>query len=300
MEYLLTHRTTYLYSEPVSVSHHAARLEPLQNDRQTYSGFELRIVPEPAVCTIRKDYFGNQVATFSIRQMHRKMETVATSRVTVAPMTLPVLALSPAWESVAQRMSTPESVEDAKVCEFSLDSPMVRSSRELAAYASASFPSGTPFLKGVQSLMARIYEDFDFDPVATSVATPLEEAWAQKKGVCQDFAHIALGCLRSLGLPARYVSGYLRTIPPAGKPRLEGADASHAWFSAYCPLNGWVDFDPTNNLVPSDEHITVAVGRDYTDVSPLTGILTGGGEHTVTVAVDVVPTGAGGPLLKVR
>ena len=137
--------------------------------------------------------------------------------------------------------------------------------------------------------MERLHAEFEFDPVATEVATPLEEVWKSRRGVCQDFAHVAIACLRSLGLPARYVSGYLRTIPPKGQPRMQGADASHAWFSAYCPVNGWVDFDPTNNLMPSDGHIVVAVGRDYSDVSPLCGILTGGGEHSLSVAVDVVP-----------
>lgn len=166
---------------------------------------------------------------------------------------------------------------------------MIRLSRVLADIARPCFPENAPLLVGVSNLMRFIYEEFEFDPVATEVATPLEEVCEKRKGVCQDFAHVALGCLRSLGLPARYVSGYLRTIPPPGKPRLEGADASHAWFSAFCPVNGWVDFDPTNNLIPSDEHLIVAVGRDYSDVSPLSGILTGGGEHTVSVAVDVLP-----------
>ncbi|MEI6713614.1 MAG: transglutaminase family protein [Verrucomicrobiota bacterium] len=289
MEYILTHRTTYQYSEPVSVSHHAARLEPLKNTHQSYSDFRLQVFPEPAIRSVRRDYFGNSVTTFSIRQLHRRMETVAKSRVSVRLQTPPVPNLSPNWESVVQKFSDPVSPEDVGAYEFCLDSPMIRPSRVLADIARPCFPAKTPLLVGVSNLMRFIYEEFEFDPVATEVATPLEEVCEKRKGVCQDFAHVALGCLRSLGLPARYVSGYLRTIPPPGKPRLEGADASHAWFSAFCPVNGWVDFDPTNNLIPSDEHLTVAVGRDYSDVSPLSGILTGGGEHTVSVAVDVLP-----------
>jgi len=170
-----------------------------------------------------------------------------------------------------------------------LDSPMVRPAPEFARWARESFAAGTPILAGVAELVGRLFKEFEFDPVATDVATPLEEAWKARRGVCQDFAHVALACLRSLSLPARYVSGYLRTVPPAGQKRMQGADASHAWISVFCPYNGWVDFDPTNNIMPSDGHITVATGRDYSDVSPLSGILTGGGEHTVEVAVDVIP-----------
>jgi transglutaminase-like putative cysteine protease len=166
---------------------------------------------------------------------------------------------------------------------------LLRVAPEFADWAICSFNESTPLLSGVANLMERLFLEFDFDPVATDVATPVEAVWKERRGVCQDFAHVALACLRSLGLPARYVSGYLRTIPPPGQARMQGADASHAWFSVFCPVNGWVDFDPTNNLLPGDGHVTVAVGRDYSDVSPLCGILTGGGEHTVSVAVDVIP-----------
>ena len=293
MEYLLTHRTSYLYSEPVSVSHHAARIQPLLDARQTCSDFRLRVVPEPSLTRVRRDYFGNTVTTFSIRQLHRKMETVATSRVSVRLMTPPVPNLSPPWEEVAQRFRDPVSPEDVGAYEFCLDSPMVRLSPVLAQMARRAFRAHSPLLVGAAALMRLIYEEFEFDPVATEVATPLEEVCEKRKGVCQDFAHVALGALRSLGLSARYVSGYLRTIPPEGQQRLEGADASHAWFSVFCPWNGWVDFDPTNNIMPADGHITVAVGRDYSDVSPLSGVLTGGGEHAVSVAVDVVPVDEG-------
>jgi transglutaminase-like putative cysteine protease len=177
--------------------------------------------------------------------------------------------------------------------QFCFDSPLLRTAPDLADYARGSFPAGTPLLVGVANLNQRIFRDFKYDPVATSVATPLEEVWAKRRGVCQDFAHLAIACLRSLGLPARYVSGYLRTHAPPGKERLVGADASHAWFSVYCPSVGWVDFDPTNNLLTGEEHITVAYGRDYSDVSPVSGIITGGGHHEVRVSVDVEPLGDG-------
>jgi transglutaminase-like putative cysteine protease len=183
----------------------------------------------------------------------------------------------------------PVSPEVIEPYQFVFDSPNIRASVELADYARESFRKDTPLLAGARDLTRRIFEDFKFDPRATNVATPLEEVWEKRRGVCQDFAHLGIACLRSLGLPARYVSGYLRTRPPAGKPRLVGADASHAWFRVFCPGMGWLDFDPTNNVQPAEEHIIVAYGRDYGDVSPVAGILTGGGAHEVKVSVDVEP-----------
>jgi transglutaminase-like putative cysteine protease len=289
MDYTLIHKTTYEYTEPVSVSHHTARLAPSNDGRQRTTGFTLEISPKPEGIHTRTDYFGNAVSVFAIRELHRVLEVVAASTVSVPGLNPPVPSLSPPWVQVAGRFCDPVSPRDTAPYEFCLDSPLVRSAQPLAQWARRSFPGETPFLVGVGDLMRRLYEEFEFDPVATDVATPLEEVWKNRRGVCQDFAHVALGCLRSLGLPARYVSGYLRTLPPPGQKRMQGADASHAWFSVFCPNNGWVDFDPTNNLMPADGHITVAVGRDFSDVSPLIGILTGGGEHSVSVAVDVVP-----------
>jgi len=181
----------------------------------------------------------------------------------------------------------PVSPEVVEPYQFVFDSPQVRVSFELADYARESFKNGTPLLAGTKDLTRRIFTDFTYDPKATTVATPLEEVLMTRRGVCQDFAHLGIACLRSLGLPARYVSGYLRTRPPEGQPRLVGADASHAWFGVFNPGTGWVDFDPTNNVQPAEEHITVAYGRDFGDVSPVAGILTGGGKHNVKVSVDV-------------
>ena len=289
MTYNLVHRTIYDYAEPVTVSHHAARVEPRALPRQQVENFSLEIGPVPAVSKSRVDFFGNQVCGFSIQEIHRHLEITARSRVTVAATTPPAPALSPEWEDVVKLFSDPVSPEVVALHLFVFDSPLLGASPELADYARESFAAKMPLLAAVTDLNRRIFTDFKYDSTATTVATPLEEVLAKRRGVCQDFAHLAIASLRSLGLPARYVSGYLRTHPPAGQTRRVGADASHAWFSVYCPNTGWVDFDPTNNLLPVEEHITVAFGRDYADVSPVTGVITGGGAHDVKVSVDVEP-----------
>jgi transglutaminase-like putative cysteine protease len=287
MNYHITHRTLYEYAAPVSVSHHVARLEPLATAKQSRESFSLQIFPAPALRKERMDYFGNQLCFFAIQEIHSRLEIITHSRVTVRA-NLPAQKESTApWKSVAEMFRDPVSPEVVEPYQFVFDSPQVRAAPELDAYARESFGDDTPLLTGVRELTRRIFGDFKFDAKATTVATPLEEVWEKRRGVCQDFAHLGIACLRSLGLPARYVSGYLRTLPPAGKERLVGADASHAWFSVFSPGTGWVDFDPTNNVQPAGEHITVAYGRDFGDVSPVAGILTGGGRHTVQVAVDV-------------
>jgi transglutaminase-like putative cysteine protease len=287
MTYDIIHRTIYEYAAPVTVSHHAARLEPRTLPHQQTGSFALHIEPTPARFTPRVDFFGNQVCGFSIQEIHRHLEITASSRVTVAATTPPALALSPHWADVVKLFSDPVSPEVVDPYQFAFDSPLLRASPELADYAKKSFAAQTPLLVAVADLNRRIFTDFKYDPTATTVATPLEEVLENRRGVCQDFAHLGIACLRSLGLPARYVSGYLRTRPPEGKPRLVGADASHAWFSVFCPSTGWQDFDPTNNVLPAEEHITIAFGRDYSDVSPVSGVITGGGAHRVKVSVDV-------------
>jgi transglutaminase-like putative cysteine protease len=287
MTYDILHRTVYEYAASVTVSHHAARLEPRTLPHQVTGQFALHIEPTPARFTPRMDFFGNQVCGFSIQEIHRRLEITATSRVTVAATTVPALALSPDWSDVAKLFSDPVSPEVVEPYQFAFDSPLLRASPDLADYAKKSFGTQTPLLVAVADLNRRIFTDFKYDPTATTVATPLEEVLEKRRGVCQDFAHLGIACLRSLGLPARYVSGYLRTRPPEGKPRLVGADASHAWFSVFCPSTGWQDFDPTNNVLPAEEHITIAFGRDYSDVSPVSGVITGGGSHRVKVSVDV-------------
>jgi transglutaminase-like putative cysteine protease len=288
MTFNLVHRTIYEYASPVTVSHHAARVEPRVLPWQQVENFSLHISPVPAVIKPRADFFGNQVCGFSIQEIHQELEITARSRVTVSATTPPAPALSPDWEGVVKLFSDPVSPEVVEPYQFVFDSPLLVATPELADYAQESFAAKTPLLAAVADLNRRIFSDFKFDPTATTVATPLAEVLAKRAGVCQDFAHLAIACLRSIGLPARYVSGYLRTRSPAGKERLVGVDASHAWFAVFCPDVGWVDFDPTNNLLPADEHITVAFGRDYADVSPVSGVITGGGSHLVKVSVDVV------------
>jgi len=287
MTYNILHRTLYDYTAPVTVSHHVARLEPRGTKAQAQESFSLKIFPEPTLRKDRVDYFGNRLCLFSIQEVHSKLEIITHSRVTVRREPPPAPETSPAWEEVAALFRDPVSPEVVEPYQFVFDSPQVRASFELADYALESFPKGVPLLIGVRELTRRIFTDFKYDPKATTVATPLEEVVEKRRGVCQDFAHLGIACLRSLGLPARYVSGYLRTRPPEGKPRLVGADASHAWFAVFCPGAGWVDFDPTNNVQPGEEHITVAYGRDFGDVSPVAGIITGGGKHDVQVSVDV-------------
>ena len=289
MNYHITHRTLYEYAAPVSVSHHVARLEPRASATQARENFSLQIFPEPTLRKARVEYFGNSLCFFAIQEIHNRLEIISHSRVSVnARKPVPPESTAP-WESVAEMFLDPVSPEVIEPYQFVFDSPQIRASQELADYARESFGKGTPLLVGTRDLTGRIFRDFKFDPRATTVATPLEEVWLKRRGVCQDFAHLGIACLRSLGLPARYVSGYLRTHPPAGKPRLVGADASHAWFRIFCPGTGWMDFDPTNNVQPTEEHIIVAYGRDFGDVSPVAGILTGGGKHDVKVSVDVEP-----------
>jgi transglutaminase-like putative cysteine protease len=201
----------------------------------------------------------------------------------------PSFSESRPWEAVVESLVTDHSDAGLDAYQFVFDSQRVAASRELADYAATSFPEGRPLLEAVLDLTRNIHQDFRFDTKATEVSTPLQEFFQKRRGVCQDFAHLQIACLRSLGLAARYMSGYLRTMPPAGQPRLVGADASHAWCSIWNPGAGWVDFDPTNNCVPTDGHITVAWGRDYSDVSPIHGVLLGGAKHTLDVGVDVTP-----------
>jgi transglutaminase-like putative cysteine protease len=287
MNYYITHRTLYEYTAPVTVSHHVTRLEPRGSGTQVCEKFSLKIFPEPSLQKARQDYFGNRLCFFAVQEIHSRLEIITHSRVTVKARKTPAFEATPAWENVARLFRDPVSLEVVEPYQFVFDSPQVRASQELAGYAAESFSPDTPLLAGVMDLTRRIHGDFTYDPKATTVATPLEEVMEKRRGVCQDFAHLGIACLRSVGLPARYVSGYLRTRPPEGQERLVGADASHAWFSVFCPGTGWVDVDPTNNVQPGEEHITVAYGRDFGDVSPVAGIITGGGEHEVQVFVDV-------------
>lgn len=289
MNYRLSHRTRYEYEDSVSVSHHVVRLTPRALDGQTRRWSEISIVPTPAVVSEQIDYFGNAVTFFTLEEPHDRLIVEATSETQVAMKNPPDFAESMHWELVRDNLASDHSNAGLDAYQFVFDSRRAEANPKLYGYARESFPAGQPLLQGVSGLMRRIHEDFRFDTEATEVTTPLDTFFEKRRGVCQDFAHLQIACLRTLGLPARYVSGYLRTLPPPGQPRIIGADASHAWCSAWCPGVGWVDFDPTNNCLPSDGHITVAWGRDYGDVSPIHGVLLGGARHKLEVEVDVAP-----------
>jgi transglutaminase-like putative cysteine protease len=293
MKYQITHITRYSYGEASPVCHNVVRLMPRNDGRQRVIEHRLVIAPESSDLGRRVDYFGNQLRFFAIQTAHRGLSLSATSIVQVtAPDPLDPAAV-PAWEAVRESVCRDTSRQGIAARQFLYQSPRVCPSQALADYARPSFPPGRPLVQAVADLTARIHADFRYDPKATTVETPVEQVLECRRGVCQDFAHLQIGCLRSLGLAARYVSGYLRTRPPPGKPRLVGADATHAWLSVHCGRLGWIDFDPTNNLIAGGEHIVLAYGRDYSDVTPVCGVFTGGGSHTLSVSVDVADfTGA--------
>jgi transglutaminase-like putative cysteine protease len=287
MKYRVTHRTLYAYSQPVVLCHNEARLQPRSTARQVCQSSQVTIAPDAAAHAEREDSFGNRVLYFAIQNAHDQLDVTATSEVEVAPPPPVVHEDSPPWDALDQGLADDGAVEMRAARQFALDSPCAAAAPEAAAYARPSFPPGRPILAAVRDLSRRIHRDFRFDPESTTVATPVADVLAQRHGVCQDFTHLAIACLRSLGLSGRYVSGYLETQAPPGQPRLRGADASHAWFAVYVPRLGWVDFDPTNDCLPADRYITTAWGRDYADVTPLKGVIFGGGTHTLEVAVDM-------------
>lgn len=292
MRYQTTHRTTYSYESPVTVGHYIARLEPRALPFQECPWHEITIRPTPMQRAERADSFGNTCVYFEIEGSHQKLEVIARSLVEVATAPIFDPGETPAWESVRDACRADLSSAATLAGELVFASPLIPVGSVFAEYARPSFPAQRPVLEGVCDLNRRIHEDFIFDPAATDFATPVEQVLKKRRGVCQDFAQVMIACLRSLGLPARYVSGYLETLPPPGQPKMIGADASHAWLSVYCGESaGWMDADPTNNVLPSNRHVTVAWGRDFSDVSPLRGVTIGAGEQWLQVAVDVLPDG---------
>ncbi len=287
MIYDVNHVTTFDYAQPVSVSHQLLRLTPRRSERQRVARSTLLIEPAPAVRAQRRDFFANDVTYVTVSEPHDRLTIHAASRIEIDAADDSFLDLGPSWEQVAAALEAPRSLEPIEASQFCYPSPYVDFDAEIAAYARRTFAPGTALLPGVLELTRRIFEDFTYEGGVTDVWTPVSEVFERRKGVCQDFAHLEIACLRSVGLAARYVSGYLLTKPPEGKEKLIGADASHAWLSVYCPEFGWIDVDPTNNMLPSDEHIALAYGRDYGDVSPTTGVIVGGGAHRVSVSVDV-------------
>jgi transglutaminase-like putative cysteine protease len=289
MHYNVRHTTTYSYSDPVAICQNELHLTPRQTPFQTCTGFQLEISPEPMLLRSRVDAFGNEVWYFSLEEPHQELRVTARSRVGITPREQPAPRMTPGWETVRDQLAAAGTAELRLVSQFRFESPYIRHLDEAHEYATASFTPGRPLLDAALDLTSRIFHEFEYAPAATSISTPTREVLKERRGVCQDFAHLQITALRSLGLAARYVSGYLITVPPAGKPKLIGADASHAWLSIHCPGYGWIDLDPTNNVIPQERHITIGWGRDYSDVSPIKGVLTGGGPQVLTVAVDVAP-----------
>ncbi len=289
MNYRVSHRTTYRYASQVAYSRLVAHLAPRATARQRPTAFAVTVKPSPATTFERSDFFGNATIWFILEEAHAVLDIHAESRVAVDPLAAFAAPTDRGWEHVRAAFEFARDADVRDALQYTFDTPLTAPNADIVAYARKSFARGAPLLDCVRDLNARIFADFTFDKEATDTSTTVRESFALRAGVCQDFAHIAIAAVRSMGLAARYVSGYLLTRPPPGRERLVGADASHAWFAAWIPPYGWVDFDPTNDVLPSSEHITVAWGRDYGDVAPIHGIITGGSEHEVDVAVDVVP-----------
>jgi len=291
--YRVEHYTAYRYSEPVMLSHQQLHLTPRPLDYQPIQTHAVVIEPTPTQQRGLIDAFGNPMAEIAIETAHTSLDIIARSNVTVASRPVLDPAKTPAWETVrgalAYQAAWRPSAEILEATRFLFESPFVRVKRALRAYASDCFAAGQPVLAAATALMTKIHGEFKFDAKATSVTTPVMTFFRERRGVCQDFTHLMISCLRSTGLAARYVSGYLLTRPAPGKPRRVGTDASHAWVALFIPGSGWVELDPTNNLIPSFEHITLGWGRDFSDVTPLRGVINGGGEQTLEVKVTVEP-----------
>jgi transglutaminase-like putative cysteine protease len=287
--YDIRHVTTYSYESPVSFARCSLRLEPKSGDGQQLVSHSVDIRPRPSDRTVRHDFFGTHTESVLIETAHRNLRIDSRSRVSVSRRAPARAAQSPAWESVRDLALEAKSLDPTSPIGYVFASPLVPVQQAVTGYAAASFPPKRGILGGAVNLMHRIRTDFKYDPKATVISTPLDEVFEKRHGVCQDFAHVMIAGLRGLGLPAAYVSGYLRTIPAPGKPRLQGADATHAWVSLWCGEEiGWVGFDPTNDLLVENDHIVLAMGRDFSDVSPVDGIIVGSRKQKLAVAVDVL------------
>lgn len=287
MKYDVSHKTIYDYGQPVSISHHVLHLMPRPCDHQECLTAGIKVTPEPTIRGSGADYFGNPVNYLTLQSQHSRLCLHAFSQIEVRTPAPPASESTPPWDGIFADLCRDTSDAGLETVQFAFDSPYTEAMTDLAAFARVSFTPGRPIMAAALDLTSRIFNEFAYDDSATTVSTPVDKVFADRRGVCQDFAHLELACLRALSLPARYVSGYLLTHPPEGQVKLAGADASHAWLSVWCPGHGWVDLDPTNNMVAGNEHITLAWGRDYGDVSPVNGAIFGGGDHTVDVEVDV-------------
>ncbi len=276
MKYHVRHTTRYDYNDQVSQGYSVAYLLPRDCRGQRVLRSHIIVSPTAATRSQREDYFGNVVVYFNVETPHTSLEVTVDSEIEIAPTEKPLLASGITCGEVREALQLCASAEEVRAVEFCFDSPMIKASDELLQFGEAIFTDDRPVMDAVHELNSLIFKEFKYDPSFSTVATPLSEVLEKRRGVCQDFAQLAIGVLRSQGLAARYVSGYLETLPPPGQEKLQGADASHAWFSVYVPGDGWNDFDPTNDMVPADQHITTAWGRAYSDVTQLKGVVCGG------------------------
>ncbi|MBB6093611.1 transglutaminase-like putative cysteine protease [Povalibacter uvarum] len=289
--YRVTHQTVYAYSGDVVHSHQLLHLAPRETERQTCVAHTISIDPPPTHSAVDVDSFGNPITRLEFDRPHQRLDVTTEMSVEVRGNADRVLKSEP-WERVRTQLmysGRPPGAERLEAMRYRAESPHVRIKQLFTDYAAGCFPAGRSVIDCADSLMHKLHDEMTYAPGETSVSTSLLEVLDKKRGVCQDYAHLMIACLRSRGLAARYVSGYLRTVPPAGQKALVGADASHAWVSVWCPLAGWVEFDPTNGVRADKDHITVAWGRDFSDVSPLRGVIVGGGQHQLSVRVTVTP-----------
>ncbi|MDN4503492.1 transglutaminase family protein [Alteromonadaceae bacterium BrNp21-10] len=288
MKYQIKHVTTYKYVDKVTLSQNHARLIPQTNENQRCLNYRIEISPAADFQAEYHDYFSNQVTVFEVPTLHDEMKVTAISEVEILYRQPPELFLQQlTWESVRDQLRTPQNQQQIRAAEFTLPSLHTGHNAEIQAYALQSFTPDRAIVDACLDLMSRIFHEFKFDPSFSTISTPVTEIFKHKRGVCQDYSHFALACLHSIGLAARYMSGYIETIPPKGQIKLAGADATHAWFAVYVPGTGWMEFDPTNNIQPSDQHVTLASGRDFADITPLKGVMFGGGSHQLNVQVDM-------------
>ncbi len=292
MTYHIRHVTTYAYEVPVTFARCTLRLQPRDVPGQSVLASRITITPAPAKVTERTNFFGTRVTSITIETPHTAFTIEASSEVELT-QPLPQAQPTPAWEEARDEALARDAIDATSPAHYLYPSRLVEVAAPLTAYGKAFFPPGRAVLDGATDLMRQIKREFAYEPKSTAVSTPLVEAFEKRRGVCQDFAHIMIACLRGLGLPAAYVSGYIRTVPPPGKARLEGADATHAWVSVWCgEAAGWIDLDPTNDMRVGNDHIALAVGRDYSDVSPIDGVIVGSGKQELKVRVDVTPMAA--------